>query len=329
MGTTSIDPGLSDTDRLAGRIRKALYGVIDHYAGALTAGGGASFSAVHSTMESRMPVSADVLDARDLCCSRLAGWALLVLEERDLRYAALHASDAVGLARFLVVHADWLAGHEAAKDALEEIASSSRDLKDLDEPRQRDWLPIGECPVIVGDDPCGATVRAYTNRHFIACSRCGTEDTLAWWMSQIVPEGGTDLAAADTAIACVVSETFRPLSHEQLRQWATRGYIRRHGKDHRGRTLYSSRALLAYARDGHKELELLAVEPCDGTTARPAARVHRPVTCVTLTPPRRAQTSRSNPRRTVTCVTPGQSVPPAAATVTAVAVCHAHMQAPE
>jgi hypothetical protein len=71
-------------------------------------------------------------------------------------------------------------------------------------------------------------------------------------MSQIVPEG-SDLAHADAVIACVTMRTFQPLTHGQLRQWAYLGNIQRHGKDTKGRTLYSSKAVLAYAQHQIKE----------------------------------------------------------------------------
>lgn len=39
-------------------------------------------------------------------------------------------------------------------------------------------------------------------------------------------------------LAAALTSMERPTSPGQIRVWAARGYIKRHGKDHRGRTLY-------------------------------------------------------------------------------------------
>ena len=119
---------------------------------------------------------------------------------------------------------------------------------------------------------CGATVRAhdrtvedlaYTSDaegserklkriQFIKCPGCGTEDTIDWWISQIVPEG-SDKATATEVIAYVAMRGGEILHHDQIRKWKSLGHIRGHGKDVKGRTLYSSAAVLAYAMTKTKE----------------------------------------------------------------------------
>jgi len=89
---------------------------------------------------------------------------------------------------------------------------------------------------------------------FIVCPVCGHEDTLSWWLSKTIPEGA-DLAPAESVIAFVSLRTAEVLTHAQLRQWATRGFVKRHGRDEKGRTLYSSNAVLAYAKDQIAESE--------------------------------------------------------------------------
>jgi hypothetical protein len=241
------------SDDPAAQIRKALITITGAWDETLepvrrATGGHATAAAFPS-----LPISADVLDKRAMTCSRLAGWCLVVITDRDLHTESLSGLDVIAMADLLTRHADWLGTHEAAADVVSELEASAHDLRAIAVPVHKDWQAIGDCPILIGDDPCGAKVRAYADRGQIKCLKCGTEDTLGWWMSQIVPEG-SDVAHADAVIACVTSRTFRPISHEQLRQWASRRFILRHGKDTKGRTLYSSLAVLAYAQDGQKEV---------------------------------------------------------------------------
>jgi hypothetical protein len=187
----------------------------------------------------------------------LAEWARLVIDHRGTQHHTPTTTDTNGLCLFLERHAQWLSGHPAAPDAITELRQAANQVRTLAVPKRRDWLPIGDCPVTIANPqgnptPCAGKVRAYPNRQFIRCPHCGTEDTLAWWMSQIIPEG-SDLGNADTVIAFVVSRTFRPISHEQLRQWATRGQVLRHGRDVKGRTLYSSHATLDWVVNQTRE----------------------------------------------------------------------------
>jgi hypothetical protein len=71
-------------------------------------------------------------------------------------------------------------------------------------------------------------------------------------MSQIVPEG-SDKATATEVIAYVAMRGSQIIHHDQIRKWASLGHILRHGKDVKGRTLYSSSAVLAYAQQQTKE----------------------------------------------------------------------------
>jgi hypothetical protein len=223
----------------------------------------------HSTAASSgMPASTDEVMSLDRLISlrhdvttTLADWTRVVVEDRGITHRIPLGTDTEALAVFLERHAEWLSRHPAATEVADEIQTASRHVRAVAIPVRREWLPIGDCPVEVltgvGDAgverrPCGGRVRAYPNRQFIRCPDCGTEDTLGWWMTQVIPQG-TDLAHADAVITFVVSRTFRPLSHQQLRQWATRGIVQRHGRDPKGRTLYSSRAVMDYVTNGTKE----------------------------------------------------------------------------
>ena len=216
-----------------------------------------------TSASSGMPASTDevlsldrLISLRHETTTTLNSWARVVVEDRALTHHIPAATDTIDLCVFLERHAEWLSRHPAATEAAEEIQTASRHVRAVAIPVRRDWLPIGDCPVEVLEvdqrRPCGGRVRAYPDRQFIRCPDCGTEDTLAWWMTQVIPQG-SDLAHADAVITFVVSRTFRPLSHQQLRQWATRGLVQRHGRDPKGRTLYSSRAVMDYVTNGTKE----------------------------------------------------------------------------
>jgi hypothetical protein len=44
-------------------------------------------------------------------------------------------------------------------------------------------------------------------------------------------------------------KTGRQIPEGTIRQWATTGHIKRHGKDSKGRTLYDRAAVLAYVQE--------------------------------------------------------------------------------
>jgi hypothetical protein len=259
---------VSEYHETVGAIRRACVSICDHWEGSLdgprVAGkvGGSNASA-----EAPPPVSLAVLDDRRDAHGDLAHWARVVLdlvtdiEGRTLAWQAPtdEQEQPAALARFIEHWADTLARTDIAEAELcaEELAEHARKLKAHALPDRRDWMPIGDCPVTVADTdgnsvPCGAKVRAYPDRQFIACPGCGTEDTLAWWMSQIVPEA-SDLAPASTVIASIAARTYRIIDPALLRKWASLDHIKRHGKDTKGRTLYSVAAVLAYATKGEKE----------------------------------------------------------------------------
>ena len=259
---------------MVGTIRRDLYLIMDLFDEALEPVRRATGAQVKASKEAPPPISAHILDIRAAARTDLVNWAGFILDEiRDIngnpltnRLVAATPSALVPFIATWVEHivrefpADGdLIATKAGRHvkALLDISGLAIQNGEIVVRGPRDWIPIGDCPVTVADAEgnsvvCGAMVRAYADRSFIACPSCGTEDTLGWWMSQIVPEG-SDLAHADAVIACVVSRTFQPLTHEQLRQWASRGYVNRHGKDTKGRTLYSSKAVLAYAKDQQRE----------------------------------------------------------------------------
>lgn len=276
---------VTDNYELVGSIRRNLADIAANYDEALDPVRRAAGSFVTGSREKPMPVAEHVLELRDEVRRDMTYWARFILDEAKGAdggplQRGPESVEVVDLVPFVAHWVDWLLTErpDDAENLATEAKSHADSLRAIVFPIGRDWMPLGECPVTVARDgnpePCGGQVRAYDRTaqssvawssdpeaqaretpkriQFIKCPDCGTEDTLAWWMSQIAPEG-SDLAVADTVIACVTSRTFRPLTHEQLRQWATRGFVQRHGKDLKGRTLYSTAAVLNYAQDQTKE----------------------------------------------------------------------------
>jgi hypothetical protein len=273
---------------------------------------------VRGTREAPLPVPVATLDDRAETCGRLMGWALMVAEELDLqpttrcetprrtvrvpflpvnvcgcgydggtalvdgnRHRRLRGDDAVGLARFVSTHAQWLASHEAGSEAAREITDSARKIARLAHPERRDYVVIGDCPETValnGESvACGGQIRAKmvqadgpehpglseaeqndrlreTLDQVVArCGGCGREDTVSWWESRIVPDlEAEDLLTASQLVVFIHQRTRQVVTEEAIRQWAVRGFIRRHGRD-RNRTLYDRNAVLAWVRTRTKE----------------------------------------------------------------------------
>jgi hypothetical protein len=255
---------VNDAPTLAGRIRRDLWQIVDYYDATLEPSNQSSGgSRVAASKEPPLPISAHILDTRAEAHRDLTYWTRFLLDEvRDINDEPIQhgpgSIDVASLVPFIVTWVDWLVTNapDDADNLATEAEKHARALYAIVFPPRREWLTIGDCPVTVARDGqaelCGSRVRAYPDRQFIQCPGCGTEDTLAWWMSQIVPEG-SDRATATEVIAYVAMWSGLIVHHEQIRKWASLGHIRRHGRDVKGRTLYSSAAVLAYAKDQTKE----------------------------------------------------------------------------
>ena len=245
-------------DLLEDAIRLACFAIAADYADSLDGprqGGRGDFTT--GTKEPPPPVPLSTIDDRAECCDRLAGWALMIAEEKDL-HPAINVRDAPLLARFVEMWAQWLSTHPAGPDVTRELGDSARKIERLARPDRKDYIVIGKCPVSVAVDgspaPCGGQVRAYSERNVIECRRCGTADTLAWWESQIVPNvEAKELATAGEVCIVVHRQTSEVVSEQTVRQWATRGCVQRHGKDAKGRTLYAWLAVVMYVQSGTRE----------------------------------------------------------------------------
>lgn len=184
----------------------------------------------------------------------LNGWSRLVMEDYDVTQTLPDGLDVPGMCSFLSRWSLQLAGHEAAGDALDEIRECARNVRAVVEPRPRETMVIGTCPRTLTDDDghertCGGTVRAWLNReHDPRCMTCGTVAVVDWWVERMVKPEANALVTTPQLIAIVAYRLGFAPSHDQVRQWATRGKIERAGRDGKGRTLWDHAAVVAALR---------------------------------------------------------------------------------
>lgn len=232
------------------QIRKALTGITDHYDAALIPIGSGPGPKIQNTHEAPMPVSANVLDARAMCRSRLASWCLMVIQDRDLRFdIGLSGLDVWGMVALLDIHSEWFAAHEVAAIILDEIQTSVRELTAIAAPVAKGWMSLGICPLVfdVDTEPrgCTGTIRAYTGNTTHYCDVCGTEGDRDWWERETF--GNSELAHRVTAkelIKVIHRQLGRSYSEVTIRTWTKRGRIKSVGTDSQGRTLYNRVAVV-------------------------------------------------------------------------------------
>ena len=239
------------SDDPAARIRKALGSIVKHWDATLEPVRRAPGSHVKTSREPPLPISADVLDKRAMCCSRMAGWCLVVIEDRDLHTEHLSGLDVFAMADLLKRHCDFLGEHQAVADVVAELEASARDIAGLSAPRRREWMSLGTCP-LVGEvegepTPCLGTIRAYPDADPY-CDGCGIVAVVSWWERMQFPEMDelSRLATARELVAFIHKQFGQRVQEPTIRKWVERGWITVAGCDDKGRTLYDKGAV-AYA----------------------------------------------------------------------------------
>lgn len=165
--------------------------------------------------------------------AELLALARMITEERRL---STGPGDALGVAKLVRVHADWLARHHAADEHAAILADLARAVRDHGDPI------LGRCNAIrrdeAGDYECGGPLREDRQGPLpieVASHRTPTHLTCGWC-------GETWPADAATLLGMLAVVDTRPLpmplewcadallvGHWTLRSWVRRGHVRRYG----------------------------------------------------------------------------------------------------
>lgn len=222
----------------AERIRRALDDIEQHYPATIVPVTRVTGSHAKTVAFAPLPISAHVLDARDLCRQRLGDWCYRIITDRKLR-TPLTTSDVPAMVSLLRTHADLLGTHPQAVAQLE---ASAHELEAIAAPRRREWMRLGPCPLVYEVDgeptPCMGTVRAYSGCDPY-CDGCRVEAVVAWWERKMFPdvEPGRLVTAAEM-ITVIHREFGQVVKEPTIRQWVSRGFIETSGKDPAGHSLY-------------------------------------------------------------------------------------------
>lgn len=162
-------------------------------------------------------------------------------------------------------HVQWWRRRSEGPEFYSEILAIESDLKRAVDSPARDSLLIGKCPIEWPDEDgimrvCGGEVRAYAAPKEMTlaemrkglsvqprCRRCATEADVDWWQERIMPELATKVTASDL-IGVIAFELHWTVTHDQIRQWKSRGKIEAAGRDIKGRTLYDHRDVIERIR---------------------------------------------------------------------------------
>lgn len=152
-------------ERTRRRLERALDDLAEHWTGAehppMPEG-----SVRRPQPASRLPMPLDPASAVDAAWRDLRSWGQLVMEERDLTQGPRtghtpacrvgcdqrHPATGPQIARWLALHAEWLAAHDAGEDAADELARHARRLRDIDLGYRSRRFQIGRCPEEVHDE---------------------------------------------------------------------------------------------------------------------------------------------------------------------------------
>jgi hypothetical protein len=168
----------------------------------------------------------------------LVSWCLLLAEDFG---CTLPADGVEVMVHHVAVQAGRLLASDHAERLHHDVTTAARHARRCAYPSRPERLAIGRCPAQLDDgSTCGATVRARPEDENVTCPGCGDAGVLSWWHTRLVPSvDGSPLATGADLAAWLSVQTGRVVTEQAVRHWAHKGHITRHGKDLRGRTLYS------------------------------------------------------------------------------------------
>lgn len=199
-----------------------------------------------------------VVESKDRILSGLTNLAAYVVTELGL--TAPETLDVRALCRLLVIHANWMSSNQVMSRSWgRQLDNIARDVRPVAFRSKPSGVFLGVCPVETETGVCGARLwhdpSGYVGEK-VTCRKCGTTQPLDWWRTALQPNAeAAELLTAQDLVPILAWETNHAISEDQIRQWATRGHIQRHGRDLKSRTLYRREAVLAWVKDKTPELE--------------------------------------------------------------------------
>ena len=211
----------------------------------------------------------------------LNSWSRVIVEDRImptiehmtaqeireyLTKVAPRGDHAPAMCVFLERHAQWMSGHEAAEDMVDEVEGLATGVTRFTQPQRRQWINLGSCPLeieVVGEtgsegqrgdlvmEVCGGQVRAWPRAEdrdgevMARCRRCGIEAVPSWWEARMFDDPELRvLLTAEEVVGFVHRAYGKVIKAATVRQWDKRGTIEPAGHDDKGRRLYAREALV-------------------------------------------------------------------------------------
>ena len=93
--------------------------------------------------------------------AHLVSWAKLVVDERDIEAPA---NTGHAIARFLAIHVDWLANHDAAGECADEFANLCGRARRIAYPNGTRTIEVGHCQRETDGIRCDGVIKAILRR---------------------------------------------------------------------------------------------------------------------------------------------------------------------
>jgi hypothetical protein len=173
-------------------------------------------------------------EALDELRTQLVGWARIVVEEHA---TAWPADTVVAVARFLMLHLDWLRRQEAAAEVKNDLGRSLAKLRSSVD-QQPERIYAGPCLAPLPDgSQCPEHLMTVRGARRIVCRACRAVYDPAEQQSWLLAAAEDQLAPA-FVLAQAVTNLGKPITAATIRGYAFRGRLLEHGLDLDGRPLY-------------------------------------------------------------------------------------------
>ena len=200
-------------------------------------------TSTHAPYHHKIPLNLSAADTREAISCTLASWVKMVIDERGL--TKIPARGVGDLVNFLRAHFDWLIGHSAASDFVDEIEGLVRQahgaVADIPDP--------GPGKRVCARPDCGQDLAVEINDDNgikVVNVRCRAGHVLD--LNQPVanvPDGRHHAAPARATVPTKAAAMIAGVSEVTIRQWARRGKLTRYGPS--GRAEYDVAEIIGLA----------------------------------------------------------------------------------